>query len=88
MTFFVQAKNDSDLRLMQGDELRLKYNGELHKPWSGVGHIIKLPDNYGDEVGIELKSGAGVPNDCTSNFSVDFVWKSTSFDRYNEVRLG
>ncbi len=81
MTFYVQAKNDSDLRLMQGDELRLKYNGELHKPWSGVGHIIKLPDNYGDEVGIELKSGAGVPNDCTSNFSVDFVWKSTSFDR-------
>ena len=81
VTFFVQAKNDSDLRLMQGDELRLKYNGELHKPWSGVGHIIKLPDNYGDEVGIELKSGAGVPNDCTSNFSVDFVWKSTSFDR-------
>ena len=78
---FFQAKNDSDLRLMQGDELRLKYMGELHKPWSGVGHVVKLPDNYGDEVGIELKSSAGVPTDCTSNYIVDFVWKSTSFDR-------
>lgn len=67
---------------MQGDELRLKYQGELHKPWSGVGHVVKLPDNYSDEVGIELKSSSGVPTDYTTNFSVDFVWKSTSFDRY------
>ena len=78
---FFQPKNDSDLRLMQGDELRLKYTGELHKPWSGVGHVIKLPDNYSDDVGIELKSSAGVPADVSGNYSVDFVWKSTSFDR-------
>jgi hypothetical protein len=36
------AKNDSDLRLMPGDELRLKYLGDLQKPWSGVGHVIKV----------------------------------------------
>lgn len=28
-----------------------------------------------------MKSNAGVPADCTHNFVVDFVWKSTSFDR-------
>lgn len=56
--------------------------GELHKAWSGVGHVIKVPDNYGDDVGLELKSGAGAPLDCTSNFVVDFIWKSTSFDRF------
>lgn len=38
--------------------------------------------DYGDEVAIELKSNAGVPTECTHNFVVDFVWKSTSFDRY------
>ena len=39
-----------------------------------------FPD-FGDEVAIEMKSNAGVPVDCTHNFVVDFVWKSTSFDR-------
>ncbi|XP_070541842.1 regulator of nonsense transcripts 1-like [Ptychodera flava] len=74
-------RRDGDLKLMHGDELRIRYLGELHKPWSGVGHVVKIPDNYGDEVGIELKSNAGAPLECTHNFVVDFVWKSTSFDR-------
>lgn len=64
-----------------------RYVGELHKAWSGVGHVIKVPDNYGDDVGLELKSGAGAPLDCTSNFVVDFIWKSTSFDRSVQYRL-
>ncbi|UYV80578.1 UPF1 [Cordylochernes scorpioides] len=71
----------TDMRLMHGDELRLRYLGELHRPWSGVGHVIKIPDNYSEEVGIEMKTNLGVPSECTSNFVVDFVWKSTSFDR-------
>ncbi|CAH1637348.1 unnamed protein product [Spodoptera littoralis] len=81
IAYFTLAKTDSDMKLMHGDELRLRYVGELHKAWSGVGHVIKVPDNYGDDVGLELKSGAGAPLDCTSNFVVDFIWKSTSFDR-------
>lgn len=70
-----------DMKLMHGDELRLRYLGELHKPWSGVGHVIKIPDNFGEEVGIELKNNSGAPTDCISHFVVDFIWKSTSFDR-------
>ena len=46
-----------------------------------MGHVIKIPDNHGPEVGIELKSSAGVPTNCKGNFSVDYVWKATSFDR-------
>ena len=34
-----------------------------------------------EEVGLELKNNVGVPHDVTTNFRVDFVWKSTSFDR-------
>lgn len=34
-----------------------------------------------DEIGLELRRTEGVPSDCTHNFSADFVWKSTSFDR-------
>lgn len=58
-----------------------RYLGDLQKPWSGVGHVIKVPDNFGEEVGIELKSNQGAPTTCSSNFVIDFVWKSTSFDR-------
>jgi regulator of nonsense transcripts 1 len=35
IAYFNIAKNDSDLRLMHGDELRLRYLGEMHKPWTG-----------------------------------------------------
>lgn len=35
----------TEMKLMHGDELRLRYQGELHKPWSGVGHVIKIPDS-------------------------------------------
>lgn len=81
IAYFNIAKSDSDMRLMHGDELRLRYLGDSNKMWSGVGHVIKIPDNYSEEVGIELKSNASVPTNCSSNFVVDFVWKSTSFDR-------
>lgn len=35
----------AEMKLMHGDELRIRYVGELHKPWSGVGHVIKIPDS-------------------------------------------
>ncbi|KAL3278282.1 hypothetical protein HHI36_013616 [Cryptolaemus montrouzieri] len=81
IAYFTLAKTDGDMKLMHGDELRLRYVGEMHKPWAGVGHVIKVPDNYGEDIGIELKNNNGVPTDCNSNFVVDFIWKSTSFDR-------
>jgi regulator of nonsense transcripts 1 len=37
--------------------------------------------DYGEEVGIELKIGAGAPIEHKKDFLVEFVWKSTSFDR-------
>lgn len=82
IAFFHFPKFDQgDFRLAMGDELCLKYRGELHQPWEGTGHVIKLPNNISDEVGLELKRSDGVPLDCSMNFSVEFVWKSTSFDR-------
>eukprot|EP01135_Chromosphaera_perkinsii_P005470 Nk52_evm19s352 gene=Nk52_evmTU19s352 len=79
--YFQLSFADTDLRLMQGDELCLKYLGELHAPWEGVGHITKLPNNYSEEICLELKNGHNAPTDCTHNFVVEFVWKPTSFER-------
>lgn len=81
IAYFALAKTDGDMKLMHGDELRLRYVGEMHKPWAGVGHVIKVPDNFGEDIGIELKNSLGAPTECSSNFVVDFIWKSTSFDR-------
>lgn len=82
IAYFNFPRRDGDMRLMQGDELRLRYEGGVRQAWEGIGHVTKVPNTgFGEEVGLELKQSAGVPTDATHNFTVDFVWKSTSFDR-------
>ena len=73
-----------DVKLAVGDEMRIKYTGELRPVWEGVGYVIKIPNNQSDEVTIELRTKGdhkSVPTECTHNFSADYVWKATSFDR-------
>lgn len=34
------------MRLMPGDELRLRYVGDAAKStWAGVGHVVKVPNS-------------------------------------------
>lgn len=73
-----------DVKLAVGDEMRLRYTGELRAHWEGVGYVIKIPNNQSDEVTIELRAKGdkhSVPTECTHNYCVDYVWKATSFDR-------
>lgn len=35
----------TDMRLMQGDEICLRYKGDLAPLWKGIGHVIKVPDS-------------------------------------------
>ncbi|TQD73599.1 hypothetical protein C1H46_040880 [Malus baccata] len=80
IAYFVFPKEDNELRLVPGDELRLRYSGDAaHPAWQSVGHVIKLTPQ--EEVALELRASQGVPVDVNHGFSVDFVWKSTSFDR-------
>jgi len=43
--FCLPKLESGEVRLAVGDELRLRYQGELHKPWEGVGHVIKIPNS-------------------------------------------
>lgn len=80
VAYFVFPKEDNELRLVPGDELRLRWPGDgTHGAWQSVGHVIKLTAQ--EEVALELRASQNVPIDVNHNFSVDFVWKSTSFDR-------
>lgn len=83
-SFILPKIESGDVKLAVGDEMRLKYKGELRPPWEGVGYVVKIPNNQSDEVTLELrKSGndKSVPTECTTNFSADYVWKATSYDR-------
>lgn len=68
-------------KIMVGDELRLKlgegaqfYHG---KEWEGTGYVKSILDG---EVEIEMKN-ADVPDKISDDFIVEYIWKSTSFDR-------
>lgn len=44
--------------------------------------MLKVPDNIGDELSLQLKLGTkNIPLDTSNGFRVECVWKSTSFDR-------
>jgi regulator of nonsense transcripts 1 len=45
IAWFVLPKfESSESPLAMGDQLRLRYLGEQHKAWEGIGHIIKVPN--------------------------------------------
>lgn len=43
--FNLPKLESGEVRLAVGDELRLRYHGELHKSWEGVGHVVKIPNS-------------------------------------------
>ncbi|KAG8417300.1 ATP-dependent RNA helicase [Metarhizium acridum] len=84
VSFNLHKIESGDVKLAVGDEMRLRYNGELREPWEGVGYVIKIPNSQSDEVCLELRKTGNdklVPTDLSHNFSADYVWKATSYDR-------
>ena len=70
---------DADAKIMPGDELRLT---TMDRAWDGVGNVLKVPDNSGEELSLQLKLGTkNIPVGNGKTFRVECVWKSTSFDR-------
>ena len=43
--------------------------------------LTRSPTDVSDDIALELRKSKGVPTEITHDFIVDFVWKSTSFDR-------
>ena len=71
--------NEGDnVRLVPGDELKLKFDQDGVTKWKSRGHLVRITPE--EEICLELKSSSRAPPD-SSKFTVEFVWKSTSFDR-------
>lgn len=69
----------SDIKVLYGDELRVKHVG---LKWECSGQVKGMTAS--EEIALELRPGKAstkAPTDTHSGFSVDFVWKATSFDR-------
>jgi len=72
--------NEGDnVRLVPGDELKLKFEENGTTKWKSRGHIVRITAS--EEIALELKNSKQPPGDPDSKFTVEFVWKSTSFDR-------
>jgi len=83
LAIFMLPQTDNELRLVTGDELKLRFPGDInHIPWESMGHVVKL--SAADEVYLEMRSSS-CPIDVNHGFSVDFVWKSVSFDRMQQA---
>jgi len=69
-------------RIMVGDELRLKLGDGAQylygKPWEGVGYVKGIIDG---DVELELRTVGNVPDQIHDDYIVEYIWKSTSYDR-------
>lgn len=80
---FIYIKEESELRLVVGDELKLSYTYSNGNVWSCQGHIYRLHNT--EEIALELRtmgsSHGPWDQNITTGFTVEFVWKSTAYDR-------
>lgn len=80
--FQFPGQDESEFRLVAGDELRLRLDATgarmYGKAWDGTGHVQWI-DHNGD-IALEMRSN-NVPLDILDGYYVEFVWKSTSYDR-------
>ena len=68
----------------EGDGHVIKIPNSMYQTYDELRRISDhsiFPSDVSDEIGLELRKSEGVPVDMTHNFTADFVWKSTSFDR-------
>lgn len=80
--FKFTRRDDSELRVLTGDELLLKYDGDAagNAPWQSTGTVVKISAT--DEMTLEIRNVQGAPIDQTTGFLVEFVWKvRASFKR-------
>ncbi len=82
--FQFSQRDESELRLVVGDELRLRLDAgaaRLHgDDWTDTGHVMKIEDG---EITLEMRSNNpnNFPLSISDGYIVEFVWKATSYDR-------
>jgi regulator of nonsense transcripts 1 len=82
--FQFPTRDETELRLVTGDELRLKLDSASTRiygsEWSGTGHVMRIEDG---EIFLEMRNTRSntIPIHITEGYIAEFVWKPTSYDR-------
>jgi len=80
LAYFMFPNEGDNVRLVPGDELKIKCGGTDEKSqWKSRGHIVKITAT--EEICLELNNSKSPPTDPDNKFTIEFIWKSTSFDR-------
>ena len=69
---------DSDFRVAPGDEVEISHP---LRSWKATGAVVRVPATFTEEISVEIRSTNYVPTELTTGFHIQFVWKSTSYDR-------
>lgn len=82
VALFYFPQDDAEVRLLPGDELRLRHPaaGPKGAPWEGTGRVAGVGAGASEEVQLEMAKG-DVPEGVSAGYSLEFVWKGTTFDR-------
>lgn len=72
--YFMFPNEGDNVRLVPGDELKIKSSDGT---WKQRGHIVKITQT--EEICLELKASKTPPDNA--NYTIELIWKSTSFDR-------
>ena len=79
--FSFPCHESSDLRLVPGDELKLKLDSASARlnggAWESSGHLMWIQEG---EIALEMRS-SNVPLSITDGYIAEYVWKSTTYDR-------
>ncbi|CAD5209734.1 unnamed protein product [Bursaphelenchus xylophilus] len=87
-SFNLPEFRDGNMKLMIGDELRLKHQQTVDgSEWTCEGRIIKIPDNHGDKFMLEVGYNTEMPSNKRTNFLCEFVWKGTAFKRMKDALM-
>ncbi|CEM31644.1 unnamed protein product [Vitrella brassicaformis CCMP3155] len=80
---FMFPKDEADVRLVVGDEIRIKYTYDGGQEWKQEGHVKTITPQ--EEVVLELRGAVNQSGpwerNITQHYGVEFVWKSVAFDR-------
>lgn len=79
--FQFPSREESELRLVVGDELRLRLDAGaarlFGRDWSDTGHVLRIEDG---EIALEIR-GQITPTNITEGYIAEFIWKPTSYER-------
>lgn len=81
-SFALSTFESNGLKVATGDEIVLRHSLMNMEPWEGKGFIVRLPNKFHETFTLELlPSKVQPPTHLTTDFTAEFVWKGTLYDR-------